>query len=63
MLILSRRKNESVMINDSIRLVVVEIRGDKVRLGFEAPETESIWRREIYDARQKRKENSDESCP
>ena len=37
MLILSRKKNESIVINDNITVVVVEIRGDKVRLGIEAP--------------------------
>ena len=37
MLVLSRKKNESIVINDDIKIVVVEIRGDKVRLGVEAP--------------------------
>ena len=37
MLVLSRKKNESIVINDNITIVVVEIRGDKVRLGVEAP--------------------------
>ena len=37
MLVLSRKKNESIVINDDITIVVVEIRGDKVRLGVEAP--------------------------
>ena len=37
MLVLSRKKNESIVINDNINIVVVEIRGDKVRLGVEAP--------------------------
>ncbi|GHT17914.1 hypothetical protein FACS1894189_4760 [Planctomycetales bacterium] len=50
MLVLSRKKNESVVINDSISIVVVEIRGDKVRLGIEAPKDVPVHRREVYDA-------------
>lgn len=50
MLVLSRKKNESIVINDNISIVVVEIRGDKVRLGVEAPKDVSVHRREVYDA-------------
>ena len=50
MLVLSRKKDESVVINDSIRIVVVEIRGDKVRLGVEAPKEVPVHRSEVYDA-------------
>lgn len=50
MLVLSRKKNESIIINDNISIVVVEIRGDKVRLGVEAPKEVSVHRREVYDA-------------
>lgn len=49
MLVLSRKKNESVVINDNITIVVVEIRGDKVRLGIEAPKDVPVHRKEIYD--------------
>lgn len=49
MLVLSRKKNESIVINNDITLVVVEIRGDKVRLGVEAPKDVPVHRREIYD--------------
>lgn len=48
MLILSRKKNESIVIGDGITVTVVEIRGDKVRLGFEAPEEIPIHRREVW---------------
>lgn len=53
MLVLSRKKNESVVIDDRIVLTVVEIRGDKVRLGIEAPREVPVHRKEIYDAIQK----------
>ena len=63
MLVLSRKKNESIIINDDIVIVVVEIRGDKVRLGVEAPKEVPVHRREVYDSiqRQNRKvQNSEE---
>ena len=53
MLVLSRKKNESIVINNDITIVVVEIKGDKVRLGVEAPKEMPVHRREIYDAIQK----------
>jgi len=56
MLVLSRKKNESIMINDNITIVVVEIRGDKVRLGVEAPKEVPVHRREVYEAILREKE-------
>lgn len=53
MLVLSRKKNESIVINNDITIVVVEIRGDKVRLGVEAPKEVPVHRREVYDAIQR----------
>jgi len=50
MLVLSRKKNESIVINDDITIVVVEIRGDKVRLGIEAPKEIPVHRNEVYEA-------------
>ena len=50
MLVLSRKKNESIVINDDITIVVVEIRGDKVRLGVDAPKEVPVHRQEVYDA-------------
>lgn len=50
MLVLARKKNEEIVIDGGrIRIVVVEIRGDKVRLGIEAPEDVSVHRREVQD--------------
>jgi carbon storage regulator len=50
MLVLSRKKNESIIINDNITVTVIEIRGDKVRLGIEAPKDVTVHRREVYEA-------------
>ena len=49
MLVLSRKKNESIVIDDKVTIVVVEIRGDKVRIGVEAPKEVPVQRREVYD--------------
>lgn len=50
MLVLSRKKNESIVINNEIVITVVEIRGDKVRLGIVAPRDVSVHRQEVYEA-------------
>ncbi|PIT97824.1 MAG: carbon storage regulator [Candidatus Andersenbacteria bacterium CG10_big_fil_rev_8_21_14_0_10_54_11] len=50
MLVLSRKKNESIIINDDITIVVVDIRGNVVSLGVEAPADVSVHRSEVYDA-------------
>jgi carbon storage regulator len=50
MLVLSRKKNESIVINDDITVTVVEIRGDKVRLGIVAPKEIPVHRQEVHDA-------------
>jgi len=50
MLVLTRKKDERIVINDNIVVVVVEIRGDKVRLGIEAPKEVPIHRQEVYEA-------------
>jgi carbon storage regulator len=49
MLVLSRKKNESIVINNDITVTVVEIRGDKVRLGIVAPKEVPVHRQEVYD--------------
>ncbi len=59
MLVLSRKKNESIVINNDITIVVVEIRGDKVRLGVEAPREVPVHRREVYDAIKRSQQEQD----
>jgi carbon storage regulator len=49
MLVLSRKRDEVVMIGDAIRVTIVDVRGDKVRLGIEAPDEIPVHRREVYD--------------
>jgi carbon storage regulator len=58
-LVLTRKKNESIVIGEDIVVTVVDVRPDKVRLGFEAPKEVSVHRREIYEAI-KRSEGSTE---
>lgn len=61
MLVLSRKKNESIIVGsgpNAVTIMVVEIRGDKVRLGIEAPKDVSVHRREVYDAIQEMNKNS-----
>ena len=50
MLVLSRKKNESIVINNDVVITVVEIRGDKVRLGIVAPKDVPVHRQEVFDA-------------
>ena len=50
MLVLSRKKNESIVINNNITVTVVEVRGDKVRLGIVAPKDVPVHRQEVHDA-------------
>ena len=48
MLVLSRQKNETIMIGDDIEITVVDVRGDKVRIGIVAPKSVAVHRKEIY---------------
>ena len=50
MLVLSRKINETIIINDNIVITVVDIRGDKVRLGIDAPKDVPVHRQEVYEA-------------
>ena len=53
MLVLSRHRDESIMIGDDVVITIVDIRGDKVRLGIDAPQDIPVHRREVYDAIQR----------
>ena len=50
MLILSRKINEKIMIGDDISVSIIEIRGDQVRIGVDAPKSVKVFRQEVYDA-------------
>ena len=50
MLILSRKLNEKIVIGDGVIVSIVEIRGDQIKLGIEAPKTVKVYRQEVYDA-------------
>ena len=49
MLVLTRRINESIIINEDVSVLVVEVRGDRVRLGIEAPKDVTVHRKEVHD--------------
>ncbi|MEZ6066800.1 MAG: carbon storage regulator CsrA [Planctomycetaceae bacterium] len=59
MLVLSRHRDESIMIGDDVVITIVDIRGDKVRLGIQAPSHVPVHRQEIYDAIQREKSQVD----
>lgn len=61
MLVLSRQKDESIMIGDDVEITIVDVRGDKVRLGINAPRSVAVHRKEIYLAIQKEKEENERS--
>jgi len=61
MLVLSRQKDESIMIGDEVEITIVDVRGDTVRLGITAPRRISVHRREIYDAIQREKAEKEAS--
>lgn len=50
MLVLSRKKNESIMIGDAIEIKIISVEGDQVRIGIEAPRNLDVYRKEIFDA-------------
>ena len=61
MLVLSRMQNESIMIGDDIVVMVVDIRGGKVRLGIKAPREVPVHREEIFNAIKRQEEENSES--
>ena len=60
MLVLSRQKDESIMVGDNVEITIVDVRGDKVRLGISAPRSISVHRKEVYEAIQREKEAENE---
>ena len=58
MLVLSRQRDETIMIGDDIELTIVDIRGDKVRVGISAPSSVSVHRKEVYEAIRKENEQA-----
>ena len=58
MLVLSRKLNQSIMIGDDVRIVVVSVDRDQVKLGIEAPRASSVHRSEIYDAMQRQNQEA-----
>jgi carbon storage regulator len=63
MLVLSRQKDQSIMIGDDVEIIIVDVRGDKVRLGISAPKSIPVHRKEIFEAikrEQRKKEESTE---
>lgn len=61
MLVLSRQKDESIVIGDDVEITIVDVRGDKVRLGITAPKSIPVHRREVYDAIQREKATKEEA--
>ena len=63
MLILSRKINEKIMIGDDISISVIEVRGDQVRIGVDAPKTVKVFRQEVFDAIREENRAAAESKP
>jgi carbon storage regulator len=63
MLVLSRQRDESIIIGDNIVITVVDVRGDKVRLGIDAPREVSVHRREVYEAIQRENREASQIRP
>ena len=62
MLVLSRYKDQSIYIGDDIVVTIVDVRGDRIRLGIEAPSTVPVHRQEIYEAIQRENAASDDGA-
>ncbi len=63
MLVLSRQRDETIMIGDDIQITVVDIRGDKVRLGISAPDSVPIHRKEVYNRIKREMAKKNEATP
>jgi carbon storage regulator len=63
MLVLSRQRDESIVIGDNVVVTIVDVRGDRVRLGIEAPREVSVHRREVYEAIQRENREASQIRP
>lgn len=63
MLVLSRHRDESIMIGDDVVVTIVDIRGDKVRLGIDAPQSIPVHRQEVYEAIQRENRRASQTDP
>ena len=63
MLVLSRHRDESIMIGDNVVITIVDIRGDKVRLGIQAPSEIPVHRQEVYEAIQRENQKASQLHP
>ena len=63
MLVLSRHRDESIMIGDDVVVTIVDIRGDKVRLGIDAPTSIPVHRQEVYEAIQRENQQAAKTDP
>ncbi|MEC9094526.1 MAG: carbon storage regulator CsrA [Planctomycetota bacterium] len=63
MLVLSRHRDESIMIGDDVVVTIVDIRGDKVRLGIDAPQSIPVHRQEVYEAIKRENEQASKMDP
>lgn len=63
MLVLSRQRDETIMIGDDVEITIVDIRGDKVRLGITAPRHIQVHRKEVYDAIKRENEQAAKLSP
>ena len=63
MLVLSRHRDESIIIGDDIVVTIVDIRGDKVRLGINAPQDIPVHRQEVFEAIKRESQNQSQKAP
>jgi len=63
LLVLARKINESIMVGDDIEIIVVDIKGDQIKLGIKAPKKVSVHRTEVYKEIQEQNKKAAESTP
>ncbi len=63
MLVLSRQRDQSIMIGDDVEITIVDVRGDKVRIGINAPKEVAVHRKEVYEAIRRESQTGEKSKP